>query len=117
MRAHRDIEILCLRIPGSAEGPGASERLLLIHVRKVVGQIHYRACTDCGEGVITAMDIDESYHSRKPHFRMRALSHLRFRHPQLIWRNTAAERGRRNLLQRVSHLAPGSRSRCTHSAP
>lgn len=115
IRAHHDIDILSSYIPGDGVGAGAGKCLLLVRVRKVVGQIHYRACTSCGEGVITAVDIDEPYQSTGRHLHTRALSHLRFRHPDLTWHSTTSERSTRRLLHRLSPAAPQpSNGRCVH---
>ncbi|MHA4772957.1 hypothetical protein L1085_000410 [Streptomyces sp. MSC1_001] len=33
----------------------------LVHVRQAVGQVYYRICTDCAQGVITALTLDERF--------------------------------------------------------
>ncbi|MFD3700338.1 hypothetical protein ACFWUZ_30135 [Streptomyces sp. NPDC058646] len=118
IRAQRDIDILSPYVPGA--GDVTEECLLLVHVRKVVGQISYRTCTACAEGVITAVDIDEPYHSSRPRLNTRVLSHLRFRHPHLTWHDTTAGHSTRNLLHRLSRVtptpAPTPSSRCLHTA-
>ncbi|MFD9303201.1 hypothetical protein ACFWCB_11125 [Streptomyces sp. NPDC060048] len=116
IRAHRDIDILSSYIPGDEGGAGAGKCLLLVRVRKVVGQIHYRVCTTCGEGVITTVDIEELYHFSRPRLHTRALSHLRFRHPDVTWQNMTSEHSTRSLLYRLSHSAPAPSSRCVHTA-
>ncbi|WP_411104210.1 hypothetical protein [Streptomyces sp. cmx-4-9] len=113
IRAHRDIDILPSHIPGDGAAAGGRRCLLLVRFRKVVGQIHYRACTSCGEGVITAVDIDTSYESIGARLHTSALSHLRFRHPDLTWHPTNTRRGLRyRPLSRTER--PGSR--CMHPA-
>ncbi|MET9463752.1 hypothetical protein ABZY44_02815 [Streptomyces sp. NPDC006544] len=98
--AYRDIEFLSSHIPGTSTGTGLQEEcLLLVHIRKVVGQVHYRACADCGQGVITGVDIDQPFHSSG--LDTRALSHLRSRHPDLTWRSTLTRRTTRDLLRRM----------------
>ncbi|WP_020124850.1 hypothetical protein [Streptomyces canus] len=86
--AYRAIDFLSTHIPDDP-GPG-DECLLLVHTRQVVGQIRYRICTDCALGVITAVVIDERFHSTG--LGTRALSHLRSRHPGLTWRSTLRSR-------------------------
>ncbi|MFI5806820.1 hypothetical protein [Streptomyces sp. NPDC051561] len=95
--AYRAIEFLPTHLP---DGPGPGEEcLLLVHIRKVVGQVQYRICTDCTQGVITAVVIDEHFHSTG--LGTRALSHLRSRHPELTWRSTLHQRTTRDLLRRM----------------
>ncbi|MGW7459948.1 hypothetical protein [Streptomyces sp. NPDC054797] len=109
--AYRDIEFLSTRIPGES-GPG-QECLLLVHVRKVVGQVHYRLCTSCAEGVITGVDIDAHFlASGLPH---RALSHLRSRHPGITWRSTLTGRTTRDLLRRMRIPTTCAGSACVHA--
>ncbi|WP_240805653.1 hypothetical protein [Streptomyces sp. A1547] len=109
--AYRDIEFLSTRIPGDP-GPG-QECLLLVHGRKVVGQIHYRLCTTCGEGVITGVDIDEHFLSSG--LPTRALAHLRSRHPGTTWRSTLTLRTTRNLLRRMRIPITPADIACVHA--
>ncbi|MFJ3706350.1 MULTISPECIES: hypothetical protein [Streptomyces] len=108
--AYRGIEFLSAHVPGDA-GPG-EECLLLVHVRKVVGQIRYRICTACGEGVISGVDIDGRLHSTG--LGTRALSHLRSLHPGITWRSTLTLRATRDLLRRMRILAAEAEPRCEH---
>ncbi|MFJ4950795.1 hypothetical protein [Streptomyces sp. NPDC088760] len=98
--AYRAIDLLSTHIPDDP-GPG-DECLLLVHTRQVVGQVRYRICTDCAQGVITAVVIDERFHSTG--LGTRALSHLRSRHPGLTWRSTLSKRTTRALLRRMRIL-------------
>lgn len=93
-------------------GPG-EECLLLVHIRQVVGQVHYRICTDCAQGVITAIAIDERFHSTG--LGTRALSHLRSRHPGLAWRSTLNLRTTRDLLRRMRIPTITADTHCTHT--
>ncbi len=108
--AYRGIEFLSTHIPGDT-GPG-QECLLLVHVRKVVGQIHYRICATCGEGVITGIDIDERFLSSG--LGTRALSHLRSRHPGTAWTSTLSLRTTRDLLRRMLIPAASADVACVH---
>ncbi|MFE5521493.1 hypothetical protein ACFQ9Q_27785 [Streptomyces virginiae] len=94
---YRGIEFLPAHVPDPT-GPG-EECLLLVHIRKVVGQLRYRICPDCARGVITAVVIDERFHSAG--LGTRALSYLRSRHPTTAWRSTATRRTARDLLRRM----------------
>ncbi|MFF4425571.1 hypothetical protein ACFY04_33165 [Streptomyces sp. NPDC001549] len=108
--AYRAIEFLSAHIPDTS-GPG-EECLLLVHIRQVVGQVRYRICPDCARGVITAVIIDERFHSAG--LGTRALSHLRSRHPTTAWRNTATRRTARDLLRRMRIPATASGTSCDH---
>lgn len=94
--AYQHVELLSSRIPGDT-GTG-DEVLLLVHVRKVVGEIHYRMCLTCAEAVIAAVDIDPRFLGTG--LDTRALSHLRAWHPGLTWHSTLNLRGSRDLLRR-----------------
>lgn len=93
--AYRDVELLPST---SLEGEG-EECLLLVHIRKVVGRVTYRACDECAEGVITDVVLDEPF--RDCGLGTRALSHLRSRHPDVTWRTTLDTRLTRDLLHRM----------------
>ncbi|WP_209441798.1 hypothetical protein, partial [Streptomyces roseus] len=108
--AYRAIGFLSTHIPDTS-GPG-EECLLLVHVRQVVGQVHYRLCTYCAQGVITALVIDERFHSTG--LGTRALSHLRARHPGLAWRSSLRKRTARDLLRRMR--IPMSAPTCPHAS-
>ncbi|MGW6875928.1 hypothetical protein ACWGF3_15220 [Streptomyces xanthophaeus] len=108
--AYRAIDFLSTHIPDHS-GPG-EECLLLVHIRQVVGQVHYRICTDCAEGVITGIAIDERFHSTG--LGTRALSHLRSRHPGLAWRSTLNMRTTRDLLRRMRIPTTTAPTPCPH---
>ncbi len=108
--AYRAIDFLSTHIPDDL-GPG-DECLLLVHIRQVVGQVRYRICTDCAQGVITAVVIDERFHSTG--LGTRALSHLRSRHPGLTWRSTLSKRTTRDLLRRMRIPKTTSATPCHH---
>ncbi|MEU6625118.1 hypothetical protein ABZ926_30755 [Streptomyces litmocidini] len=109
--AYRAIDFLSTHIPDTS-GPG-EECLLLVHIRQVVGRVHYRICTHCAQGVITAVDIDERFHSTG--LGTRALSHLRSRHPGLAWRSTLCKRTTRDLLRRMRIPTTTSAAPCAHA--
>jgi hypothetical protein len=95
--AYRAIEFLSTHLLDDP-GPG-EECLLLVHIRQVVGQVRYRMCPECAQAVITAVTIDERFHSTG--LGTRALSHLRSRHPGITWRSTLSRRATRDLLRRM----------------
>ncbi|MFF9690574.1 hypothetical protein [Streptomyces sp. NPDC014623] len=109
--AYRSIEFLSSSIPGDT-GP-SEECLLLVHVRKVVGQVHYRICTHCAEGVITNVALEERF--RSAGLGTRALSHLRSRHPGVSWRSTLNLRATRDLLRRMRVPITTAAGLCPHT--
>ncbi|MFE7183466.1 hypothetical protein [Streptomyces erythrochromogenes] len=109
--AYRAIEFLSAHIPDPS-GSG-EECLLLVHIRKVVGQVRYRICPDCTRGVITTVIIDERFHSAG--LGTRALSHLRSRHPTTTWRSSATRRTARDLLRRMRIPAVTLGTACDHT--
>ena len=108
--AYRAIEFLSTHIPDDP-GPG-EECLLLVHIRQVVGQVQYRICSDCAQGVITAITIDERFHSTG--LGTRALSHLRSRHAGLTWHSALRKRTTRDLLRRMRVRTATSAPVCPH---
>ncbi|MGW6851406.1 hypothetical protein ACWGCK_21985 [Streptomyces virginiae] len=109
--AYRGIEFLSAHVPDPT-GPG-EECLLLVHIRKVVGQVRYRICPDCAGGVVTAVVIDERLHSAG--LDTRALSHLRSRHPTAARRSRATRRTARDLLRRMRFPVVTSGRSCDHT--
>ncbi|WP_432148580.1 hypothetical protein [Streptomyces sp. bgisy029] len=95
---YRSIEFLSSRVSGGTRPD--EECLLLVHIRKVVGQVRYQLCDRCDQGVITDVTLEERF--RSTGLGTRALSHLRSRHPGVRWRSTSNLRATRNLLRRMS---------------
>ncbi|MFF2701604.1 GNAT family N-acetyltransferase [Streptomyces cyaneofuscatus] len=108
--AYRSIEFLPSRISGGTRPD--EECLLLVHIRKVVGQVRYRLCDQCEEGVITDVTLEERF--RSTGLGTRALSHLRSRHPGVRWRSTLNLRSTRDLLRRMSIPATDAACLCSH---
>jgi hypothetical protein len=106
--AYRAVELLQSPAPGAA----GSECLLLVHIRKVVGQVVYRACEECAEGVITDVVIDGPF--RDSGLGTRALAHLRSRHPGVTWRTTDDHRLTRDLLHRMRIPRTVTGGNCSH---
>ncbi|MFJ4878571.1 hypothetical protein ACIP93_25665 [Streptomyces sp. NPDC088745] len=111
--AYRAVDFRDTHIPQAPSGRASEECLLLVHVRRVVGQVHYRMCERCARGVITDISIDEHFH--KTGLGTRALSHLRARHPGVTWRNTLTGRSTRDLVRRMC-IPPGDAQPCAHTA-
>ncbi|GGR76477.1 hypothetical protein GCM10010269_14580 [Streptomyces humidus] len=109
--AYRDVELL----PSPAPAGAGEECLLLVHIRKVVGRVTYRACDECAEGVITDVVLDEPF--RDCGLGTRALSHLRSRHPGVAWRTTLETRLTRGLLRRMRVPRAPVEGNCSHMRP
>nr|WP_253268113.1 GNAT family N-acetyltransferase [Streptomyces asoensis] len=112
MLAYRDVDLL----PSSSLKGGAGEEcLLLVHIRKVVGRVTYRACDECAEGVITDVVLDEPF--RDCGLGTRALSHLRSKYPDVTWRTTLDRRLTRDLLRRMRIPRAAVGGNCSHGRP
>ncbi|MFF2223946.1 hypothetical protein ACFVV7_11605 [Streptomyces globisporus] len=67
-----------------APSAGSSEHhLLLVHHRRVVGEFSYRLCDRCPAGQMTTTRVPLSLSEGR--VVRRAMSHLRFRHPDRSW--------------------------------
>lgn len=108
--AYRDIDFLSSHHPRET-GNGES-CLLLVHIRKVVGQVHYRICSSCAEAVITGVEIEDRF--RSAGLGTRALAHLRSRHPGLKWRSASAARPARDFLRRMGIPVTRVGATCSH---
>ncbi|MFG3280362.1 hypothetical protein [Streptomyces sp. NPDC048111] len=108
--AYRAVDFLSTHVPGIS-GPD-EECLLLVHIRQVVGRIHYRFCDSCAQGVITTVVIDTRFHHTG--LGTRALSHLRSRHPGIAWTSDQQTSAPRGLLRRMRVPSAPGRSLCAH---
>ncbi len=108
--AYRDIDFLSSHHPRQAAHDESC--LLLVHIRKVVGQVRYRICSSCAEAVITGVEIEDRF--RSAGLGTRALAHLRSRHPGLKWRSTSAARPARELLRRMGIPVTRGGVTCSH---
>ncbi|GHA05885.1 hypothetical protein GCM10010329_30490 [Streptomyces spiroverticillatus] len=101
-------------LPEAPSGKASEECLLLVHVRQIVGRVHYRMCERCARAVITGISIDERF--RTTGLGTRALSHLRSRHPGVTWRNRAPGRTTRDLVRRMCIPTADDAAPCPHTA-
>lgn len=108
--AYRNVELM----PSASPDTVGAECLLLVHVRRVIGLVTYRACDECAEGVITDVVLDEPF--RDCGLGTRALSHLRSLHPDVTWRTTLDARLTRALLRRM-RIPRSTGGRCSHGRP
>ncbi|WP_339135029.1 N-acetyltransferase [Streptomyces sp. f51] len=88
------------------------ECLLLVHIRRVIGRVTYRACSRCAEGVITDVVLEEPF--RDCGLGTRALSHLRSLYPAITWRTTLDTRLTRTLLRRMRVPKATAGGSCSH---
>ncbi|WP_018491654.1 hypothetical protein [Streptomyces sp. SID8356] len=78
---------------------GTSEHhLLLVHHRKVVGEFSYRLCDRCPAGQMTTTRVPLPLAEGR--VVRRAMSHLRFRHPDRSWLPQPAVAGTRPARRR-----------------
>ncbi|MFE7536618.1 hypothetical protein ACFU67_20340 [Streptomyces rhizosphaericola] len=78
---------------------GTSEHhLLLVHHRKVVGEFSYRLCDRCPAGQMTTTRVPLPLSEVR--VVRRAMSHLRFRHPDRSWLPQPAVAGTRPARRR-----------------
>ncbi len=108
---YRDIEL----VQPTAPGETAVQCLLMVHFRKVVGQVTFEVCRSCGQGLITGLDVAHQFH--RSGLGSRALSHLRTRYPGYAWRTTLERRLTRDLMHRMRVFAATGKRRCAHLAP
>ncbi|MEV5975089.1 hypothetical protein [Streptomyces sp. NPDC051921] len=111
LRTYTAVDFLSTHIPGTS-GPG-EECLLLVNGRQVVGQLHYQFCATCAYGVITAISINTPF--RDTGLDIRALSHLRSRHPGTTWRSTAHTGTEDDLLMSMRIPILRSPPPCPHA--
>ncbi|MFF9060200.1 hypothetical protein ACF09K_16170 [Streptomyces sp. NPDC014882] len=106
--AYRGIELLASPAPERAD----EECLLLVHIRRVVGRVTYRACDECAQGVITHVVLDEPF--RDSGLGTRALSHLKSQYPDITWCTTLDKRLTRDLLRRMRIPRTTAAGPCPH---
>ncbi|WP_254401558.1 N-acetyltransferase [Streptomyces sp. AC555_RSS877] len=99
-------------LPSFAPEGAGEECLLLVHIRKVVGRVTYRACEECAKGVITGVVLDEPF--RDCGLGTRALSHLRSQYPGVTWSTTLDKRLTRDLLHRMRIPKAAGGGNCSH---
>ncbi|MFD3655218.1 hypothetical protein [Streptomyces sp. NPDC058620] len=108
--AYREVEL----VQSLGRGTGDTQCLLLVHVRKVIGQVDFRLCAVCAEAVITDVVIETQFH--RSGLGTRALSHLRARYPGVVWRTTLDRRVTRDLMRRMRVPRQAEGTRCSHAS-
>lgn len=80
----------------------ASERaqsLLLVYIRRVVGEVTYEVCERCASGVITQVHVATPLQDSG--LGTRAVSHLRACYPDITWCSCLPQRMTRDLATRM----------------
>lgn len=113
MLAYRDVEIF--------HSPAATsewaQSLLLVYIRRVVGEVTYEVCEICANGVITQVHVATPLQDSG--LGTRAVAHLRACYPDVTWRSCLTQRMTRDLAHRMR--LPNDRSGCrvhtSHALP
>ncbi|MEU5900089.1 MULTISPECIES: hypothetical protein [Streptomyces] len=106
--AYRDVRIV------HSPGPAArTDTLLLVHTRRVVGQLTYEVCEQCASGVIT--DVYVASPLQDSGLGTRAISHLRACYPDVAWRSRLTKRMTRDLAHRMRLPHTEATRTCGHS--
>lgn len=93
--AYRDVSLV-----HSEEPPNEQvHRLLLVHIRHVVGWLSYQVCEGCARGVVTEVDVVAPLQDSG--LGTRAVSHLRSCYPQVRWHSGLTRRMTRDLAHRM----------------
>ncbi|WP_405843786.1 hypothetical protein OG528_34345 [Streptomyces platensis] len=93
--AYRDVVIFHSPAPTSER----AQSLLLVYVRRVVGEVTYEVCEHCASGVITQVQVASPLQDSG--LGTRAVSHLRACYPGISWRSCLAQRMTRDLARRM----------------
>ncbi|MGX7758408.1 hypothetical protein ACWQ06_07025 [Streptomyces angustmyceticus] len=93
--AYRDVVIFHSPAPASEH----AQSLLLVYVRRVVGEVTYEVCDHCASGVITQVQVSTPLQDSG--LGTRAVSHLRACYPDITWRCRLPQRMTRDLAHRM----------------
>lgn len=93
--AYRDVEIFHSPAPASER----AQSLLLVYIRRVVGEVTYEVCERCGSGVITQVHVATPLQDSG--LGTRAVSHLRACYPDVAWHSCLTQRMTRDLAHRM----------------
>ncbi|MFK0261394.1 hypothetical protein ACIQU1_08685 [Streptomyces angustmyceticus] len=93
--AYRDVVIFHSPAPASEQ----AQSLLLVYVRRVVGEVTYEVCDHCASGVITQVHVSTPLQDSG--LGTRAVSHLRACYPDITWRCSLPQRMTRDLAHRM----------------
>ncbi|MFI0908331.1 N-acetyltransferase [Streptomyces sioyaensis] len=89
-----------------------AQSLLLVYIRRVVGEVTYEVCEHCASGVITQVDVATPLQDSG--LGTRAVAHLRACYPDVTWRSCLAQRMTRDLAPRMRLPNDGAGLSCPH---
>ncbi len=95
MFAYRDVVIFHSPHPTSKQ----AQSLLLVYIRRVVGEVAYEVCELCASGVITQVHVATPLQDSG--LGTRAVAHLRACYPDVTWRSCLTQRMTRDLAHRM----------------
>ncbi|MFI0786184.1 hypothetical protein ACH4Q6_11365 [Streptomyces lydicus] len=95
MFAYRDVVIFHSPDPASTQ----AQSLLLVYIRRVVGEVTYEVCDLCGSGVISRVNVASPLQDSG--LGTRAVAHLRACYPDVTWRSRLTQRMTRALAHRM----------------
>lgn len=93
--AYRDVVIFHSPAPANER----AQSLLLVYIRRVVGEVTYEVCEHCGSGVITQVHVATPLQDSG--LGTRAVSHLRACYPDVAWHSCLTQRMTRDLAHRM----------------
>lgn len=93
--AYRDVVIFHSPAPTSER----AQSLLLVYIRRVVGEVTYEVCERCASGVITQVQVTSPLQDSG--LGTRAVSHLRACYPGITWHSCLTRRMTRDLAHRM----------------
>lgn len=105
--AYRDVQIVHSPAPAAT-----ADSLLLVYTRRIVGQLTYEVCEECGSGVITEMYVASPLQDSG--LGMRAVAHLRACYPDVAWRSRLTRRATRGLVHRMRLPHTETAGTCAH---
>lgn len=106
--AYRDVVIFHSPAPTSER----AQSLLLVYIRRVVGEVTYEVCKHCASGVITQVHVATPLQDSG--LGTRAVAHLRACYPEVTWRSCLAQRMTRDLAHRMRLPDAGAGLSCPH---
>ncbi|MFI7388122.1 hypothetical protein [Streptomyces sp. NPDC049813] len=107
--AYREVQIV--HAPAPLAG---ADSLLLVHTRRIVGQLTYELCEQCASGVITELQVTSPLQDSG--LGTRAVAHLRACYPDIAWRSGLTQRMTRDLSRRMGLRRTGAGRTCVHSS-
>ncbi|MET9498833.1 hypothetical protein [Streptomyces sp. NPDC006552] len=108
--AYREVQIVHAPAPRAR-----ADSLLLVHTRRIVGQLTYELCEQCASGVITELQVTSPLQDSG--LGTRAVAHLRSCYPDITWHSGLTQRMTRELSRRMGLPRTGAGRGCAHTSP